>query len=129
MWKKYFKIKGIKPGIIIYPRPFGQIDFRNDNLDINLLKNLVEDDRNLPYLVMTDEGIDHFYDDESDDDNKDDIKGNDETVKEYTAKELVNLIKRSETISEARIYLNRGPNFVSVEKAYAKKYEELNLGS
>jgi len=129
MWKKYFKIIGIKPGVIIYPRPFGRIDFRSDNLDINLLKNLVEDDRNLPYLVITEAGIDHFYDDETDDDNKGDIKGNDETIKEYTAKELISLIKKSETIADAFMYLNRGHNFASVEKAYAKRFYELNQGS
>ena len=129
MWKKYFKIIGIKPGVIIYPRPFGRIDFSSDNLDINLLKRLVEDDRNLPYLVMTDEGIDHFYDDTPDDDNKNDIKGNEEPGKEYTAKELVSLIKKSKTTEEAYLYLNRGHNFVSVEKAYAKRFKELNQGS
>jgi hypothetical protein len=140
MWKHFFKIVNIKPGVIIYPRPFGRIDFRSDNLDINLLKNLVEDDRNLPYLVMTDAGIDHFYDDEPDEDTPD-IEGNDpstssgsekvqsEALEDYTAKELIKLIKKSEDIIQVRKYSLYTEKFSSVKKAYNKRIEELNLGS
>ena len=127
MWKKYFKIIGIKPGVIIYPRPFGRIDFSQDTIDINLLKELVEDDRNLPYLVMTDEGIDHFYDDEPDDDNKADIKGNESPL--FNAKELVKLIKESADEEKIRYYYGLGKQFSSVEKAYNKKITELYQGS
>lgn len=129
MWKKYFKIKGIKPGVIIYPRPFGRIDFRSDNLDINLLKNLVEDDRNLPYLEITKEGIDYFYDDEPDDDNTADIKGNEEQIVIYTAKELVKLMKGVQTASEAVELLKKGGEFTSVQKAYNKRIEQIYQGS
>ena len=134
MWKKYFKIKGIKPGVIIYPRPFGRIDFRSNNLDINLLRDLVEDDRNLPYLELTEAGVDYFYDDTPDDDNKTDIPGNDPSISSeseevFTAKELVKLIKESTDQNELSKYYNLGIEYSSVKKAYNKRIEQIYQGS
>jgi hypothetical protein len=58
MWKKYFNIKGIKPGEVQYPAPFGRVDFRNENLDPNLLLKICE--KKLPYIELSEEGKKHF---------------------------------------------------------------------
>lgn len=58
MWRKYFKLIKIVPGVVI-TRLFGRIDFRNDNLKISDLLQLYEND--FPYLELTDEGRRFFY--------------------------------------------------------------------
>lgn len=125
MWKKYFILKKVKPGELNFPRPFGRIDFRSDNLDINMLKKIVEDDRNFPYLEMTQEGLDHFYDD--DNESTPDLKGNEEPL--FNAKELVKLIKESTDQDKLSKYYNLGIEYSSVKKAYNKRIEQIYQGS
>lgn len=135
MWREFFKLKGFRPGILIFPAPYGEIDFSRDHLDINVLKKIVEDDRNFPHLQFTKEGEDHFYDDEPDDDNQTDIKGNDHSDTEvlevslFGAKELVKLIKESTDEEKVRYYYGLGKQYSSVEKAYNKKIIELGESS
>ena len=58
MWREYFNLVGIVPGKVILPGN-REIDFRNDNLDIQLLLNLFEKD--FPYLQLTEKGKQTFY--------------------------------------------------------------------
>ena len=122
MWRKYFKIKGIRPGVVVYPRPFNEIDFREDNLDPNLLYQIFEAGH--PYIKMTDEGFEHFCGDEM---VKDD---NDKNKSLFKAKDIVQAIDESKTEDQARYYLGLGKDFKSVQKAFDKKIEEFRaLGS
>ncbi len=57
MWRKYFKLK-LVPGVVITQK-FGKIDFRNDNISVDMLKELYESD--FPYLDLTDQGRALFY--------------------------------------------------------------------
>lgn len=59
MWKTYFKLKKIEPGVVIYPSPFGKVDFSKEKIDLDLLRRIHE--AKLPYIEMTDEGKKHFY--------------------------------------------------------------------
>jgi hypothetical protein len=57
MWRKYFRFK-LVPGVMIHHR-FGRIDFRSDNLDIEILKQIVEGGSY--YLELTREGHKELY--------------------------------------------------------------------
>ena len=57
MWRRYFKLK-LVPGVVITQK-FGRIDFRMDNLPVDMLKELYEDD--FPYLDLTEYGRHMFY--------------------------------------------------------------------
>jgi len=114
MWRKYFNIKGIKPGPVVYPAPFNKIDFRSENLNPDTLFAIYEAGH--PYLVLTDEGFEHYYGDKK------------EPVQEqkavFTAKELIDLIKKSTTKDQAFDYYKLGIQFKSVQKAYESKVLE-----
>jgi hypothetical protein len=58
MWQKYFKVVGIVPGPVIFPK-HGRIDFANPNLDLQLVKELFEN--NCIYLQPTPLGLTEFY--------------------------------------------------------------------
>jgi hypothetical protein len=57
MWRAYFKLKNIIPGRVHFAR-FGIIDFRRDDLDLQVLRQLVSDGS--PYLELTPEGEEFF---------------------------------------------------------------------
>jgi hypothetical protein len=57
MWRKYFRFK-LVPGVMIHHR-FGKIDFRCENLDMDMLKQIVEEGSY--YLELTPEGQKEFY--------------------------------------------------------------------
>jgi hypothetical protein len=59
MWRRYFRFK-LVPGVMIHHR-FG-IDFRSDNLDIEMLKQIVEGGSY--YLELTSEGQKELYGEE-----------------------------------------------------------------
>lgn len=128
MWRKYFKIKGIKPGVVHYPRPFNLVDFRRNDLKPEMLKEMYE--ANLPYIDITDAGIDYFYPDQnkeviaSDPDNNREKQSDSQSY--FTAKELVVNIQNAETEDEARYYYGLGKKYSTVQKAFDKKVEELN---
>jgi len=117
MWKQYFKLTGIKDGEVIFPVPFGKVDFREDNIDLNKLRLIFEADH--PYLKMTDAGMDHFYGDKA-------PKENDNV---FSAKDLVASIKKATNEDQARYYLGLGKNLSSVQKAFDKRIKELHPGS
>jgi hypothetical protein len=52
MWRKYFRFK-LVPGVMIHYH-FGKIDFRSENLDIEMLKQIVQEGSY--YLELTPEG-------------------------------------------------------------------------
>jgi len=128
MWRKYFKIKGVKPGVIIFPAPFNKVDLRSDNLDPDMLRRMYEAD--LPYIKMTDEGIEHFYGDQVKElrHERDDELLNahieaeaENTQPLFTAKDLVEQIKAAETEEQARYFYGLGKQYRSVEQAFNKK--------
>ncbi len=43
MWRKYFKLVKLVPGKVVVPK-FGVVDFRRDNLSVDLCKTLFEND-------------------------------------------------------------------------------------
>lgn len=57
MWRKYFKLKNIIPGRVHFAR-FGMIDFRQEDLPIDILKRIY--DEGSTYLELTDEGREFF---------------------------------------------------------------------
>ena len=57
MWREYFKLKNIIPGRVHFAR-FGIIDFRRDDLDLQVLRSLVSEGS--PYLELTPEGEEFF---------------------------------------------------------------------
>jgi len=57
MWRRYFKFTAV-PGVIINPK-YGRIDFRRDNLSIDMLQDLYEND--FPYLRITEAGKAELY--------------------------------------------------------------------
>ena len=57
MWRKYFRFK-LVPGLMIHPR-FGRIDFRRDDLDIDMLKQIVVG--GAYYLELTPDGQKKLY--------------------------------------------------------------------
>ena len=125
MWRKFFFIKGIRPGVVIYPPPFGSVDFRRDDLDPEMLREIFE--RDLPYVKMTDAGMDHFYDNKV----KELREERDEEIEEaqreqlFKAKDLVKAIEDSTTEDQARYYYGLGKQYVSVQKAFDKKLNDL----
>ena len=132
MWRQYFKIIGIKPGVVVYPRPFGKIDFRNDNIDPDLLYQIFEAGH--PYLRMTDKGFEHFCGDNkklvtASNAKQSDNKEESNTKPLFKAKDIVQAIEESTTEDQARYYLGLGKEYKSVQKAFDKKIELLNLGS
>ncbi len=57
MWRRYFKLK-LVPGVVITQK-FGRIDFKNEKIDIEILRELYEDD--FPYLELTEYGKHRLY--------------------------------------------------------------------
>lgn len=57
-WQKYFKLKQIRPGKVVFPEPFGIINFDSE-VDLSVLKALFED--NTRFLELTDEGFKELY--------------------------------------------------------------------
>jgi hypothetical protein len=57
MWRRFFKLK-LVPGVVIHQK-FGRIDFRNENIPVDMLLQLYESD--FPYLELTDLGRSRFY--------------------------------------------------------------------
>ena len=57
MWRRLFIFKAV-PGIIINPR-YGRIDFRRDDLPVDMLQDLYEND--FPYLELTPAGKQELY--------------------------------------------------------------------
>jgi len=57
MWKDYFKLVKIVPGIIVVPG-HGKIDFRNEKLPVELCRQLYE--KEFPYLELTKDGKEKF---------------------------------------------------------------------
>lgn len=57
MWRRFFKLK-LVPGVVIHQK-FGRIDFRKENLPVDMLLQLYESD--FPYLELTDLGRSRFY--------------------------------------------------------------------
>jgi hypothetical protein len=58
MWRKYFKLVKLVPGKVVVPM-FGIIDFRRDDLSVDLCKPLFEND--FEYLEITPFGEAEFY--------------------------------------------------------------------
>ena len=58
MWRKYFKLVKLVPGKVVVPK-FGIIDFRRDNLSVDLCKTLFEND--FEYLEITPFGEAEIY--------------------------------------------------------------------
>ena len=58
MWREYFKLIRLKPGRVI-THLCGEIDFRKDNLPLDVLKKLYEND--FPYLEITEKGRKELY--------------------------------------------------------------------
>jgi hypothetical protein len=58
MWKKYFKVVKIVPGIVIV-HGYGKLDFSSDNISPQVCFELFEKD--FIYLEITPAGRDHFY--------------------------------------------------------------------
>ncbi len=58
MWRKYFKLVKLVPGKVIVPK-HGVIDFRRDDLSVDLCKTLFEDD--FEYLEITPFGEAEIY--------------------------------------------------------------------
>ena len=58
MWRKYFKLVKLVPGKVVVPK-FGIIDFRRDNLSVDLCKTLFEND--FEYLEITPFGEVEIY--------------------------------------------------------------------
>jgi len=58
MWRDYFKLIRIKPGRVI-TFLCGEVDFRKDNLSLEVLKKLWESD--FPYLQITEFGKKELY--------------------------------------------------------------------
>jgi hypothetical protein len=118
MWKKLFKLKGIRPGEVIFPR-FGKIDFRREDLDPDLLLKIWEDDHR--YLEMTEEGEKHFFGlhenvqprliaSQQDNPSQQELS--------LSAKDLVKKIKNAESLDEAEYYYNQGIQYKTVQDAY-----------
>lgn len=103
MWKKFFKLKGIRPGEVIFPR-FGKIDFSREDLDPDLLLKIWEE-TDCRYLEMTEEGERHFY-------------GLHQKPAKPTAKELCEAIENAETLEEAEEHYNQGSQYKTVQDAY-----------
>ncbi len=57
MWRKYFRFR-LVPGVMIHPR-FGKIDFRRDDLDVEMLRQIVEGGSY--YLELTPDGQKELY--------------------------------------------------------------------
>jgi hypothetical protein len=57
MWRRFFRFRMV-PGVMIHPR-FGKIDFRRDDLDVEMLRQIVE--AGSYYLELTPEGQREFY--------------------------------------------------------------------
>lgn len=57
MWRRLFIFKAV-PGIIINPK-YGRIDFRRDDLPVDMLQDLYEND--FPYLELTPAGKQELY--------------------------------------------------------------------
>ncbi len=57
MWRRLFRFRMV-PGVMIHPR-FGRIDFRRDDLDVGMLRQIVEE--GCYYLELTTEGQKEFY--------------------------------------------------------------------
>lgn len=119
MWRKYFKIKGIKPGVVHYPRPFNLVDFRRNDLKPEMLKEMYE--ANLPYIEITDEGIDHFYGQSQPAETE---EAPDQTL--FKAKDIVQAIEEAQDEEQARYFYGLGKEYKSVQKAFDKKLEELD---
>lgn len=140
MWRQYFNIIGIKPGVVVYPRPFGEVDFRSDNLDLDKLRRVFEADH--PYIKMTPAGMDHFYGNQVQElrheheaylesakaDNNKPAYTN-ENGHLLKAKDLVAVIQKAQTEEEARYFYGLGKKYTSVQKAYDKKLQELTANS
>jgi hypothetical protein len=58
MWRKYFRLVRLVPGKVVVPK-FGIIDFRHDDLSVDLCKTLFEKD--FEYLDITPLGEAEFY--------------------------------------------------------------------
>ena len=58
MWSDYFKLVKLVPGEVVIPG-FGIIDFRKDNLPVELCKTLFEKD--FEYLEITPKGKAKLY--------------------------------------------------------------------
>jgi hypothetical protein len=58
MWRKYFRLVKLIPGKVVVPK-FGIIDFRRDDLSVDLCKALFEKD--FEYLEITPLGEAEFY--------------------------------------------------------------------
>jgi len=128
MWKKYFKLKGIRPGEVIFPR-VGKVDFSRDDLDPQFLLNLWEND--CRYLELTEEGERHFFGlhqkknepvetrhalSQSQQKHQDEITNS--PGPELSAKELVSAIENAETLEEAKEYYDQGSHYKTVQDAY-----------
>lgn len=129
MWRQYFNIKGIKPGVIVYPRPFNEVDFRDDDLDPEKLLKIYEAGH--PYLEITDAGINHFYPDKMQKALGNTMESIQEVTKNtessyFTAKDLVAKIQEADNEADARYYYGLGKKYSTVQKAFDKKLEEFN---
>jgi len=58
MWTQYFKLIKICPGVVIVP-PHGSIDFRQEDIPLELCKKLFEN--GFPYLELTELGKTELY--------------------------------------------------------------------
>ncbi|HAN19631.1 MAG: hypothetical protein A2X13_14675 [Bacteroidetes bacterium GWC2_33_15] len=128
MWRKYFTIKGIKPGPVVFPAPFNKVDLRRNDLDPDMLRRMYEAD--LPYIKMTEEGLEHFYSDKvlelrykNDDELFNAANNAEETESLFTAKDLVAKIKDAETEEQARYFYGLGKQYKSVKQAFNKKLQ------
>jgi hypothetical protein len=113
MWKKFFKLKGIQPGEVIFPR-VGKVDFSRDDLDPQFLLKLWEND--CRYLELTKEGERHFFGL-----HQNDVETHGRASQrdsKPTAKELCEAIKNAETLEEAKEYYNQGSQYKTVQEAY-----------
>lgn len=126
MWRKYFKLKGIRPGEVIFPR-VGKVDFSRDDLDPQLLLKLWEND--CRYLELTEEGEKYFFGlhqeknepvktkhASSQKEYQDEITNS--PGPELSAKELVSAIENAKTLKEAKEYYDQGSQYKTVQDAY-----------
>lgn len=122
MWKKYFKLKGIRPGEVIFPR-VGKVDFSRDDLDPQFLLQLWEND--CRYLELTEEGERHFFGLHQDDVETKHASSQSQPAKP-TAKELCEAIEKAETLEEAKKYYNQGRYYKTVQEAYNQYVETMH---
>lgn len=118
MWKKFFKLKGIRPGEVIFPR-FGKVDFSRDDLDPQFLLKLWEND--CRYLELTEEGERHFFGLHQDQERQGTALS-----QQPTAKELCEAIEKAETLEEAEKYYNQGSHYKTVQEAYNQYVETMH---